>query len=102
MKKLTLVLLLVVALSGWVYGATRPATAATVAPTETTFDHSTCQYPNRLSNPVDGCDNTDPANPQCMKGGTETCDIPVDTTPWVPTASPEPITTPVVNSCTGK
>lgn len=37
------------------------------------FDHSTCQYPNRLSNPVDGCNNTDPARPECMKYGTEDC-----------------------------
>jgi len=52
-------------------------------------DHSNCQYPNRLSNPVNGCDNSDPANPQCMKVGTETCDIPADTTPWVDTTKPD-------------
>lgn len=27
------------------------------------FDHSVCQYPDRVSNPVDGCDNSDLANP---------------------------------------
>lgn len=40
------------------------------------FDHSKCQYPNRLSNPIDGCDNSDPARPECMKFGTEDCDLP--------------------------
>lgn len=31
------------------------------------FDHSGCQYPDRWSNPVDGCDNSDPAVPECIK-----------------------------------
>lgn len=31
------------------------------------FDHSNCQYPDRWSNPADGCDNSDPAVPQCIK-----------------------------------
>lgn len=31
------------------------------------FDHSNCQYPMRWSNPVDGCDNSDPAVPECIK-----------------------------------
>lgn len=48
------------------------------------FDHSQCQYPNRLSNPENGCDNTDPARPECMKFGTEDCDIPL------PISNPEP------------
>lgn len=39
----------------------QPASAAT-------FDHSNCQYPDRWSNPVDGCDNSDPAAPECIKG----------------------------------
>lgn len=48
------------------------------------FDHSQCQYPNRLSNPPDGCDNTDPAQPECMKGGTESCEIkPVEIPPVI-------------------
>lgn len=38
---------------------TQPASAA--------FDHSNCQYPDRWSNPVDGCDNSDPAVPECIK-----------------------------------
>ena len=31
------------------------------------FDHSNCQYPDRWSNPKDGCDNSDPAVPECIK-----------------------------------
>lgn len=31
------------------------------------FDHSNCQYPDRWSNPVNGCDNSDPAVPECIK-----------------------------------
>lgn len=31
------------------------------------FSHENCQYPDRWSNPVDGCDNSDPAVPECIK-----------------------------------
>lgn len=31
------------------------------------FDHSNCQYPDRWSNPPTGCDNSDPAVPECIK-----------------------------------
>lgn len=31
------------------------------------IDHSNCQYPDRWSNPADGCDNSDPAVPECIK-----------------------------------
>lgn len=31
------------------------------------FDHSRCQYPYRWTNPVNGCDNSDPAVPECIK-----------------------------------
>lgn len=41
----------------------QPASASETAP----FDHSNCQYPDRWSNPVDGCDNSDPAVPECIK-----------------------------------
>lgn len=34
------------------------------------FDHSDCQYPERWSNPPQGCDNSDPAVPECIKGIT--------------------------------
>jgi hypothetical protein len=58
------------------------------------FDHSNCQYPNRLSNPPNGCDNSDPARPECMKYGTEDCDIPypepleIVDTPITPSEAP--------------
>lgn len=47
---------------------TQPTSASESAP----FDHSNCQYPTRWSNPPDGCDNSDPAVPECVgKGSTE-------------------------------
>ena len=42
---------------------TQPADASDTV----SFDHSNCQYPDRWSNPVDGCDNSDPAVPECIK-----------------------------------
>lgn len=42
---------------------TQPADASET----TAFDHSNCQYPDRWSNPADGCDNSDPAVPECIK-----------------------------------
>lgn len=42
------------------------------------FDHSQCQYPFRTTNPVDGCDNTDPCDPAQTKGGSGDC-LPVGT-----------------------
>lgn len=38
------------------------------------FDHSQCQYPDRTTNPPNGCDNSDPADPYCAaKGLPEDC-----------------------------
>lgn len=42
---------------------TQPASATQTSQ----FDHSTCQYPDRWSNPAYGCDNGDPAVPECIK-----------------------------------
>lgn len=42
---------------------TQPAGAQQVV----TFDHTNCQYPDRWSNPPGGCDNSDPAVPECVK-----------------------------------
>lgn len=36
-------------------------------PAYASFDHSNCQYPDRWTNPADGCDNSDPAVPECIK-----------------------------------
>lgn len=39
-----------------------------------TFDHSQCQYPDRTTNPPDGCDNSDPCDPaSAVKGGSGDC-----------------------------
>ena len=68
------------------------------------FDHSNCQYPDRWSNPADGCDNSDPAVPECMKAantqeGEQLCiaafvrannqpdAVPVTTAPTAPTST---------------
>lgn len=51
------------------------------------FDHSQCQYPNRTTNPVDGCDNTDPCDPANTKGGSGECS-PATVTP-APTKAAE-------------
>lgn len=49
---------------------TQPASASQTA----VFDHSQCQYPHRTTNPVDGCDNSDPCDPQdAAKGGSGEC-----------------------------
>lgn len=37
-----------------------------VANAATAFDPSNCQYPGRTSNPPGGCDNSDPAVPECV------------------------------------
>lgn len=70
MNKKTLVAFLpaIVLLAFWtagtfIVGQQVPAPAAHAA----TFDHSGCQYPDRWTNPVDGCDNSDPAVPECIK-----------------------------------
>lgn len=83
------------------------STTGVHAAAEAPFDHSDCQYPNRLSNPPDGCDNSDPARPECMKFGTEECDLPYadGSTPTnpisvAPAPSGEVKTTPNIVNCT--
>lgn len=70
--------------------AAQPVSAAQAA----TFDHDQCQYPQRTTNPPDGCDNSDPCDPANTKGGSGDCnDDRIDTTP--PTATTTaPATTP--------
>lgn len=53
---------------------TRPQPASAAQ----TFDHSNCQYPDRTTNPVDGCDNSDPCDPAQTKGGSGDC-LPIGT-----------------------
>lgn len=49
---------------------------ATAAPTvePAPFGHSGCQYPDRTTNPPNGCDNSDPCDPANTKGGSGDCD----------------------------
>lgn len=76
------IILVTIAIMGWslaFYGIVNSVKTEYIeSPTvEVLPDHSNCQYPNRLSNPPDGCDNSDPARPECVtKFGTEDCDIP--------------------------
>jgi hypothetical protein len=48
-----------------------PNTPVSAAPMPA-FSHENCQYPDRATNPPDGCDNSDPACPELIKGAT-TC-----------------------------
>lgn len=57
--------LLIVGVTFILPSETRPQTAN--ASDTVPFDHTNCQYPDRWSNPVDGCDNSDPAVPECIK-----------------------------------
>lgn len=47
----------------------QPASASQQEP----FDHSNCQYPDRTTNPPNGCDNSDPCDPAQTKGGSGDC-----------------------------
>jgi len=61
------VIIVIAVLAIWGYVAlVPPAGAAAAEPVP--FDHSNCQYPERWSNPPTGCDNSDPAVPECIKG----------------------------------
>jgi hypothetical protein len=74
---------------------TQPANAS-----QQPFDHSNCQYPTRTTNPPDGCDNSDPANPYCaVKGLPEDCQEPQ---PVQPTPTPTETPAPAKAECSGK
>lgn len=58
------------------------------------FDHSHCQYPERTTNPPNGCDNTDPCDPaNAAKGGSGDCS---DKPQEVPVSHNTPILAPPV------
>lgn len=40
---------------------------------EQAFDHNQCQYPTRTTNPVNGCDNSDPCDPENTKDADGSC-----------------------------
>lgn len=97
MSKVITTIMLVVALSGWslvAYSLVR----ADIEPTP--FDHSVCQYPQRVSNPANGCDNSDPACPLEIKGGSCENYVPMEaeTVPW----KPQEVLQPTVTETCGK
>lgn len=59
------------------------------------FDHNLCQYPTRTTNPVDGCDNSDPCDPANVKGGSGECNDSADQ------PNHAPIVTQPVSQCGG-
>jgi hypothetical protein len=84
MKKIILVLI-VVGLLGWsmvFFNMTRAVEGGVV------FDHNLCQYPNRLSNPPNGCDNSDIACPEEIKGGNCVTNTPNEAIPAPPILAP--------------
>lgn len=67
------------------------ANAAPVRYEDKVFDHSQCQYPERTTNPPNGCDNTDPANPACaVKGLPEDCTEGLEQPKPTPKPKPKP------------
>lgn len=58
------------------------------------YCHTDCQYPDRTTNPVGGCDNSDPCDPANVKGGSGDC-----TEPSQNTTPPATVNT---NQCWGK
>jgi len=72
---------------------TQPASAAPA------FDHSNCQYPDRTTNPPNGCDNSDPCDPAQVKGGSGDCLPQPSTVAPAPTITPAPAK---VSECGGK
>lgn len=53
----------------WVLYAIFSNASATGQQNNAKFDHNRCQYPERDTNPPNGCDNSDPACPETMKLG---------------------------------
>lgn len=51
----------------WLMGYSSDHASAASGDSVSTFDHSNCQYPDRWSNTPTGCDNSDPAVPECLK-----------------------------------
>ena len=67
-------------LGTFMIGQQTPAPAAQAQ----TFSHDQCQYPDRTTNPPNGCDNSDPCDPSNVKGGSGDCvAVPVEPTPVV-------------------
>lgn len=78
-------------------------------PAAAAFSHANCQYPDRWTNPPNGCDNSDPAVPECIKSfnteqGEKDCIAAyvAQQQPSVPVEQPKPAQTPEVAQCGGK
>jgi len=72
-----------------------PTVSGSIAPAK--YDHSNCQYPARWSNPPDGCDNSDPAVPECVAKSTTQLEETRCIDAFVKKHNdPEPITSPKV------
>jgi hypothetical protein len=61
--------LAVVAIGVILFLAVIKSASAQEQPAPAVFDHSACQYPDRETNPPNGCDNSDPACPETIKFG---------------------------------
>ena len=97
-----------------VIGANNYLEAATIDNHEKYYapaaDHSNCQYPERWTNPVNGCDNSDPAVPECIRAAntqeSEAACIAAFVQQHEAAAQPVPTTTatpaPSTNTCGGK
>ena len=64
------------------------------------FDHSLCQYPPRPTNPPDGCDNSDPADPTEIYKEEPKTPVIAPETPTAPIV--EPVVEPTEQSYVGK
>jgi hypothetical protein len=86
-KKIFWIYTLIILLIGFGFGYA-VGKSNNVANAEASFDHSNCQYPERATNPPNGCDNSDPACSELIKGATS---CPADE----PKEVQQPITPPV-------
>lgn len=77
---------------------TQPASASQGV----SFDHSNCQYPERWSNPADGCDNSDPAVPECIKAALSQESEQACIAAFIKKQEPPVQPAPTVNECEAK
>lgn len=66
------------------------------------FSYEYCQYPDRWSNPVDGCDNSDPAVPECIKAFSTKAGEDACIAAFVDSQQPNTAQPPEVAQCGGK
>ena len=72
--QLLLIVLCMSAAAAALVTAVEAATGSNTIDNQKPFDYSNCQYPTRSTNPIDGCDNSDPCDPaSAAKGGSGDC-----------------------------